>query len=68
MNEYEKQAKTFLEKYNLSISIYTATPQKKPLWCKNGEEHGINYWVEISNKEGKKYSFDFWDSISNQVR
>lgn len=66
--DYEKQAKDFLAKYNLILDIKTATPQKSPLWAKDEENHGINYWITLKENKtgGKSYSFDFWDSIANK--
>jgi hypothetical protein len=62
---YKKQADNFLTKYNLTLNIRDAIPQKMPLWCKEGEKHGINYYCSLVNKEGKNYSFDFWGSIAD---
>jgi hypothetical protein len=63
-NNYDKQADNFLSKYNLTLNVREAIPQKMPLWCKEGEKHGINYFCSLVNKEGKAYSFDFWGSIA----
>lgn len=65
-NKYKKQAQDFLEKYNLSINIQKAIPQKSPLWS-NNKEHGINYWVTIHNNN-KSYSFDYWGSIADREK
>ena len=67
-NEYTKQAKDFLTKYNLKLIISKAVPQKSPLWAKKGDKHGIHYFVSlVENKtNGGIYSFDFWDSIANK--
>jgi len=61
---YKKQADNFLTKYGLTLNVREAIPQKMPLWCKEGEKHGINYFCSLVNKEGKHYSFDFWGSIA----
>lgn len=66
--EYLKKAKDFLNKYNLSLIIKEAIPQKKPLWVsdRKTEDYGINYWVSLKNKEGISYNFDFWGSIKDK--
>jgi hypothetical protein len=61
--DYNKQANDFLHKYELNLSVREAIPQKTPLWHKDGERHGVNYFCSLSNKDGKHYSFDFWGSI-----
>ena len=63
-NEYTKQADNFLTKYGLTLYVREAIPQKIPLWGKEGEKQGINYYCSLVNKEGKHYSFDFWGSIA----
>jgi hypothetical protein len=63
--DYNKQANDFLHKYELNLSVREAIPQKKPLWCKEGEKHGINYYCSLVNKEGEHYGFDFWGSIAD---
>lgn len=73
-NEYDQQASKFLNKYNLIINIQKAVPQKPPIWMQirepNPKEHGINYWITISeNKtDGKSYSFDVWGSIYDREK
>jgi hypothetical protein len=67
-NKYNKQAKEFLSKYELNLSIREAIPQKTPLWINKdskNQQHGINYFCSLSNKDGKHYSFDFWGSIAD---
>jgi hypothetical protein len=66
MNEYIEQAKDFLEKHGLALNVREAVPQKKPIWHKQNEENGINYYCVLSNKEGKSYGFDFWGSIKDK--
>jgi len=65
-NKYTQQAKDFLKKYELSLNIREAVPQKAPLWQKGNEDHGINYYCTLSNKDGKHYAFDFWGSIKDK--
>lgn len=65
---YFKQANDFLAKHDLTLDIREAIPQKSPLWAKEGEKHGINYYCVLQNKEGKKYSFDFWGSIADMEK
>ena len=64
--DYNKQAKDFLAKYELTLSVREAVPQKASIWQKGNENHGVNYWCVLSNKEGKKYAFDFWGSIKDK--
>jgi len=65
MNEYTKQGKDFLGKYELQLNIRESVPQKSPVWSKD-KKHGINYWVELSDKKHNVYGFDFWGSIANK--
>ena len=65
MNEYTKQGKDFLEKYELQLNIRESVPQRSPVWIKD-KKHGIHYWVELSDKKFNVYGFDFWDSIANK--
>lgn len=72
-NEYDQQASKFLNKYNLTINIQKAIPQKSPIWMQKETDpkaHGINYWITISeNKtDGKSYSFDFWGSLHDKEK
>ena len=64
MKNYIEQAVQFLADTATGLEIEKAVPQKKPIWAKEGEKHGINYSVTLSNKNGK-YSFDFWGSIND---
>jgi len=66
MTDYKQQAKDFLQKYELSLKIVTAVPQKAPLWHEEGKEHGVNYYCTLSNKDGKEYGFDYWGSIADK--
>lgn len=59
---YENKAIQFLFDTATSFSIVKAVPQKKPLWVKAGEKHGLHYVVTLKNKNGS-YTFDFWNSI-----
>ena len=63
---YKQQAKDFLTKNNLTLNIRQAVPQKAPLWQKGNENHGVNYYCTLSNKDGKHYAFDFWGSIKDK--
>lgn len=63
MNTYEKQAIDFLTSTKTKLTIEKAIPQKSPLWCKEGEKHGINYSVTLKN-DRHVYTFDFWNSIA----
>jgi len=65
--DYKEQAKNFLKKFNLLLNIREAVPQKSPIWAKDGN-HGINYWVTLSENKtgGKSFSFDFWGSIADK--
>lgn len=66
MNEYKQQAKDFLSKFELSLNVREAVPQKAPIWHKGSSDYGINYYCILSNKDGKRYSFDFWGSIKDK--
>lgn len=70
MDKYNQQAKNFLQKYNLTINIQEAVPQKSPIWVKDpkNENHGINYWITLKENKtgGKEYGFDFWGSIKDK--
>lgn len=61
---YENQAKDFLRDTKTTLDIVEAIPQKKPLWSKVGEKHGINYSVTLKNAK-HSYTFDFWGSIAD---
>jgi hypothetical protein len=60
---YENTAIQFLFDTATSFSIVKAVPQKKPLWAKKGEKHGLHYAVTLKNKNGE-YVFDFWNSTA----
>ena len=66
MTNYNEEAKEFLKKHGLSLNVREAVPQKAPIWQKGNEDHGINYYCTLSNKDGKHYSFDFWGSIKDK--
>lgn len=61
---YKQQAEQFLTDTKTTLEIVKAIPQKKPLWCKDGEKHGINYWVTLKN-DRHSYSFNYWGSIAD---
>lgn len=63
-NEYLEQAQAFLIGTETTLEVIKAVPQKRPLWAKEGEKHGINYNVTLKNKNGV-YTFDFWGSIAD---
>lgn len=62
MNEYTKQGDDFLKETETTLEVIEAVPQKSPLWCKDGEKHGIQYVVTLKNAR-YSYTFDFWNSI-----
>lgn len=66
MNKYNEEARNFLKKFELSLNIREAIPQKPPIWHKGKEDYGINYYCTLVNKEGKSYAFDFWGSIKDK--
>jgi hypothetical protein len=70
MNNYLKEAREFLSRFQISLVIREAIPQKAPLWTNEDEkeDYGKNYWVELRNKEGKKYSFNYWGSINDKYQ
>lgn len=66
MENYNQQAEDFLIKNDLTLSFRVAVPQKAPIWQKGNEQHGVNYWCVLSNKNGKSYGFDYWGSIKDK--
>lgn len=62
--DYQKQAEQFLADTKTELEILKAIPQKKPLWHKEGEKHGINYSITLKNNK-HSYTFDFWGSIAD---
>lgn len=66
MNEYEKQAKRFLERTETTLEIKESAIQSASRWTKEGEEHGIKYDIKLSNKRGE-YNFNFWGSIHDKM-
>ena len=65
MMNYEKQADDFLIETGTTMEVVESIPQKKPLWCKEEEKHGIQYGVTLKN-ERYSYTFDFWGSIADR--
>lgn len=65
MDEYERQAKAFLEKFNLTVSaIYL--DYEPPIWDDNQECNHPRYRIRIKRIEAKRsFTFYFWDSIAN---
>jgi len=63
-SEYREQGAMFLSETNTTLEVIEAVPQTSPLWCKEGEKHGIKYSVTLKNARGV-YTFDFWGSIHN---
>lgn len=66
-SKYIDQAMQFLKDTGTYFSIEKAVPQKRPNWSKEGEKHGINYSVTLSNNKGK-YVFDYWGSVLDADR
>jgi hypothetical protein len=64
MTDYEKQGEDFLKETRTTFEVVKTVPQKSPLWCKDGENHGIHYAVTLKN-ERYSYTFDYWGSISD---
>jgi len=64
MNKYKQQAEKFLSDTNTKLEVVKAIPQKSPLWTEKGEQHGINYWITLTNKQ-HIYGFNFWGSIAD---
>lgn len=65
MTNYKKQGEDFLTDTKTTLEVTEAIPQKKPLWCKDGESHGIQYSVTLKN-ENYSYTFDYWGSIADK--
>ena len=64
MADYKKQGEDFLTETGTTLEVVETVPQKKPIWCKEGEKHGIQYAVTLKN-ERYSYTFDFWGSIAD---
>lgn len=64
MTDYKKQGEDFLTETGTTMEVVETVPQKSPLWCKEGEKHGIQYAVKLKN-ERYSYTFDFWGSIAD---
>lgn len=65
--DYKKQGEDFLKDTETTLEVVEAVPQRMPLWCKEGEKHGIQYSVTLKNAR-YSYTFDFWDSIANKEK
>lgn len=70
MDEYEKQAQDFLNKYNIKFSIVLVQNNKKQY----AYYHELNHWGGNSykvtlkkNKPNKICSFAFWGSIQDML-
>lgn len=68
MTKYLQQAKDFLAKNEITLTIKEAIPQTPPIWAnpdKKGQDYGIKYWCNLFNrKTGQSYGFEFWNSVS----
>jgi hypothetical protein len=67
--DYEKQAKDFLRKTKVKISIGRGK-DKKPLWAKDGQEYGQHYKIGLYRGEAghvKSVYFDFWGSVNDKI-
>ena len=62
MNEYEKQAVDFCNKWGIEIKWAFVGVEVNPEWCDNEKR---NYWIWILTKDGKSTHGEFWDSIAN---
>jgi hypothetical protein len=68
LDEYEKQAKDFLEKFGLKASA-TYVSHEPPAWDEKQEYIRPKYRVRISRKKTRKsLTFNFWDSIANDQK
>jgi len=63
--DYKKQGEDFLKKTKTTLEFVRCTPQKSPLWAKEGEEHGTEYTITLKNEKGE-YSFGYWGSIADK--
>ena len=69
MNQYEKQAKKFLEKHGLTLTLAhkgDRCPPWTPKPCKH--VHGDRYRVTLRRKSGEALSFDFWGSLTEKEK
>lgn len=68
MNEYEEQAKDFLGRYGLAVSI-TRLDNKPPPWEEKPPCRHWRYRVKVRRKANNKtLSFYFWDSEYNYIK
>lgn len=70
-NEYDEQARLFLEKYGLTFRATKSGTQSAPPWMEPDQRHGIRYWITIARKgQGARVrlSFPFWDSIASMEK
>jgi len=64
MNEYEKQAKAFLEKYGFKLSVTYITHEINESW--NDNQYRPKYRIRITRKQTRRsLTFNFWDSIAH---
>lgn len=65
MSEYDKQAETFLNHFNLAVKI-AYLDNNPPQWDEDQGHNRLRYRVTIQRKDTRKsLSFIFWDSIAN---
>jgi hypothetical protein len=73
LSTYEQNALDFLAKHGIAFRATLTKVQKAPAWAKDGEAHGLHYWITLSRKvrpggvnpvHVSPLSFDFWDSVS----
>ena len=77
LSEYEKQAQTFLKRYNLTLHIRRG-PDKCPPWDNASHIHGSHYLVTIRSAPSRRgrnpenpgamaVSFPFWNSLHDKA-
>lgn len=62
MNEYEKQAVDFCNKWEIEIKWMFVGVGVNSEWCDNKKR---NHWHWIITKDGKATQGEFWDSVVN---
>lgn len=68
MEDYEKNARAFLERHGATLTIKRSIYQGRPLWA-GVAPYGIHYLCEIkrpSRMSDNVFRFSFWDSVANK--
>ena len=71
ITKYDTQATEFLAKYEINLTIRSATFQTCPAWdrktcAKNTHLHGLKYIVELAHEGRSEIQFPFWGSMNDR--